>query len=51
MLASVVFGYFQSLQEVWSFRVHFGSQVVLPAARQVGFVSAATSPISEEASP
>ena len=34
LLASVVFGYLQSLQEVWSFRVDFGSQVVLPPRRR-----------------
>ena len=34
MLAISVFGYLESLQEVWSFRVDFGSQVVLPPHRR-----------------
>ena len=34
LLASVVFGYLQSLPEVSSLRVHFGTQVVLPARRR-----------------
>ena len=34
LLVSVVLGYLQSLQEVWSFRVDFGSQVVLPPHRR-----------------
>ena len=33
-LARVLFGYLQSLQEVWSFRAHFGSQVVFPPRRR-----------------
>ena len=34
MLAIFVFGYLESLQEVWSFRVDFGSHVVVPPHRR-----------------